>query len=431
MSIKNISITTIDTNMLDLNITFEKQLFVDIGQELYTKYMPQMNIKGFRQGKIPFNVFEKHINQEAYHNTIMQNIMNRFLEEILEKNGIEAVDVSEGKLVNLDSKEEFGMSVKIITKPIATLGEYKGLKINRIPREVTEEDILKELQNIAESNARVFTIDDRPIEKNDTVTINYDITIEETGEVINSEKYYNVLIGKNHFIDELEEGFIGRNIGDKLSFKTFNDKGIFGEKGKDKNLIVNVEILNITCKTIPEIDDELAQDVSEFDTLEELKTSVKNKLLEKAKSEEKEMLAEQIMQLLMRNSSVEIPEILIAKNVEYMSQKLNNSLQSARMSFEQYLNSTGETVSQLEERLKKTAKEEMFKEAIISKVIKLENIDISEEELQEKFKEVAEVRRMTLAELMPRLDKYMIKSIKQSTIRNKALEFLIEQSIIN
>ena len=429
--IKNLEVKPIEENVIDLNVSFDKEAYKAKREELYKKYAKLVPIKGFRKGRAPQHIFEKNVNKEAYYNEVIQDFTTtKNFSKMLKENNIKPIEVIEAKVVSSDIAKDFEVCFKMVVKPTPTIGEYKGILVSDYSKEVTEEDIENDLKQTAQANTVTYTVEDRQTQVDDIVTVNYEITVEDTGEQIRNEKMFDIVLGKDSFIYNTEKYFMDKNLYDKFSFTIINETGLFREDLKDKSLLVDIEITNIKCKKTPNIDDELAQDVSLCDTLEEYKIEVKEKLEKANNANTRKLMYGEILGNIVENSSCSMPNVMIQRQKQYMYNKFAQQLKSFNMSFESYLDIAKDTVENFENTITQGSQYDLMCELVIDRIVELEKFEVSEERLLQELEETARSRDKTSVQLKAELEEEILDNVTRDIQKEMAVSFLIENSKI-
>jgi len=429
--IKNLEVKPIEENVIDLNVSFDKEAYKAKREELYKKYAKLVPIKGFRKGRAPQHIFEKNVNKEAYYNEVIQDFTTtKNFSKMLKENNIKPIEVIEAKVVSSDITKDFEVCFKMIIKPTPTIGEYKGILVSDYSKEVTEEDIDNDLKQTAKENTVTYTVEDRPTQVDDIITINYKITVEDTGEQIRNEELFDICLEEGTFIKNTDEYFLGKNLDDKFSFVIVNDKGLFREDLKDKNLQIYIELTNIKYKKTPDIDDELARDVSLCDTLEEYRVEVKEKLEKANNANKRKLMYGEILGNIVENSSCSMPNVMIQRQKQYMYNKFAQQLKSFNMSFESYLDIAKDTVENFENTITQGSQYDLMCELVIDRIVELEKFEVSEERLLQELEETARSRDKTSVQLKAELEEEILDNVTRDIQKEMAVSFLIENSKI-
>ncbi len=421
----------IDSYRVELEVQVENEKFEEGVNKAYKKLVKKVNVPGFRKGKAPKNVILNYIGKEALYNEAVEFIVPDAYYEAVEETNIEPVDQPELDIVQLEEDKPFIFKAKVIVKPEAELGEYKGLEIEHKDTEIKEEDIDKYIQNLQEKHARIVTVDDRPAQKEDTVVIDFEGFMD--GEPFQGGKAedHSLEIGSQTFIPGFEEQVEGMNIDEEKEIEvTFPDeyhqKSIAG-----KEAVFKVKLKEIKKKELLDIDDEFAKDVSEFETLQELKEDVEKKLKERAEQDSKNILKNSVVKKVSENVNVDIPEVMIQKRIDGFIQEMEQGMKNQGLTVEKYLQITNGSMEDLRKGYHERAEESVKADLVLEAVAKKEGIAISDEELDKELEKMASLYNQEKDKIKDMLQMQgNLDSFKESIKVEKALDFLVEQSEI-
>lgn len=410
-------------------ITLSKEEWNEAVKQAYAKNKSKYTLQGFRKGHVPQKVLENVYGKGVFYEEAFNIALPKYYGDALDKENevfpVEspAVDIKE---FGEDGSVTFTATVTV--KPEVKLGKYKGIKIKKIEYNVTEEDIKEELKKAQDRAARLISVEDRAAQKGDTVNIDYSGSVNgEKFEGGTAEKQ-NLELGSGSFIPGFEEQIEGMKKGDKkdinVTFPKEYNKNLAG-----KDAVFSIVLHDIKKKELPKLDDEFAKDVSEFDTLEEYKKDITKKLEEQNKSKQDAELENKILEEISNASEVDVPEVMVKDQIDQMIQELNYRLMYQGMKLDDYLKYTNSTMEKLKESYKEQAQKTVKSRLVIEKVIKEEKIEVTEEERNQKIKEIAEKAKKSVEEYTKNMDPRQTEYIDNGIITDKLFNMLKENTV--
>lgn len=346
-------------------------------------------------------------------------------ENAAKESGLEIVSQPEIEVEQIEKGTPFIFAATVAVKPEITLGEYKGIEVEKKTAEVTDEEVDTEISRVRENNSRMITVDDRATQEGDTVIINFDGYVD--GEQFEGGKAedYSLVLGSHTFIDNFEEQLIGKNAGDSVEVHvTFPDM-YQAEELRGKDAVFYVEINDIKVKELPDIDDEFAQDVSDFDTLEEYKEDLKKKLLENKEAALEREKEEEVIGAIIENSQMEIPDPMVDAQTRQMTQEFAQRLQAQGLSMEQYMQLTGLTPQKMIDELKPQALKRIQSRLVLEAVAAAENIEVSDEDYDKEVERMAEAYNMEKDKLTGLISDNEKEQIRMDIAVQKAVELVV------
>ena len=412
----------------EFNVSYDE--FKKATDAVYKRNKKRYRIDGFRPGHVPRRVLEKMYGPEIFYDDAIQIVFPEPYEKAVEELGLEVIDQPSVDLDDIEEGKDITFKVEVETKPHPVLGDYNDLVIEEVSEEVTDEDIEVELNHQLEENARLIEVTDRPVKENDKVNIDFDGYLD--GERFEGGKAedYDLVIGSNTFIQGFEDQIIGHNVGDKFDVNvTFPEDYQAKEfQGKDAKFVV--EINSITEKQLPELDDEFAKDISEYDSLEELKNNLREKLADDKKEYAQNMRENQAVEALVEKSEVTAPASMVNREIDYELQNLDQRLQGMGLTLSQYIELTKMDINQIRDQYRAQAEARVKANLVIDEVALKENIEVSDEE---KEKELQETAKNYGVEDLEKFKEIFAKNVSDDTLienikRRKAVEFLASKA---
>ena len=418
---------TENANEVKLELTVESSRFDEAIKKVYFKSAKYFNIPGFRKGKAPMKIVEKYYGEEIFFEDAFNDIAPEVLEEAVKENNIEVVSRPDIDVKQIGKGQDLIFTAVFQTKPEAELGKYKGIEIKKIEYNVTDEDINHELSHMQEHNARMISIEDRPVEKGDIAVIDFEGFIDGVAFEGGKAENHELEIGSNTFIPGFEDQIIGMKIDEEKDINVKFPDEYFSKDLAGKDATFKVKVNEIKKKELPKLDDEFAKDVSEFDTLDELKKSIKDRLEKDNKQKEKYETEEEVIKAVCENIKVDIPSGMIETETENMLKDIEARLSYQGLKLDQYLQMLGKTKEDMLKEYEPQAIESIKSRLMLEAVIKAEKIEVADDEIEAKMKEMAKnYGRENDEEFMK--NENVINYIKEGLKSEKALEFLVKNA---
>lgn len=413
-------------NEVKLNFEIEAEKFEDAMKKVYTKNAKYFNIPGFRKGKAPMSIVEQYYGAEIFYEDAFNELVPEIYDEAIKSNNIEAVSRPDIDIKQMEKGKNLIFTAKVQTKPEVKLGKYKGIEIKKIEYNVSDKDIDQELNLMAEKNARLVTIEDRPVQKDDIAVIDFEGFLDgkpfEGGKAENHE----LTIGSNTFIPGFEDQVIGMKVDEEKDLNLKFPDEYFSKDLAGKDVVFKVKVNEIKKKELPKIDDEFAKDVSEFDTLEELKNSIKEKLENQNKERERIEKEDATIEAVSEKAEVDIPSGMIETEVDNMMKDIEQRLMYQGLTLKQYTDLTGKKEADIRKDFEEQASKNVKYRLVLEAVVKAENIDVDDKELEDRLKEMAKNYGQKEEEL---LNNENVKKYTRDNMKvEKAIEFLVKNA---
>ena len=415
-------------NEVKLEFKVEAEKFDNAIQTVYKKNAKYFNIPGFRKGKAPFKMVEKTYGIQIFYEDAFNEVAGEVYEQGLKENNVEAVSKPEIDIVQIEAGKDLIFTAVVQTKPEVKLGKYKGIEIKKIEYNVSDEDVEHELGHMAEKNARIVSVEDRAVEKDDITIIDFEGFVDGTAFEGGKGENYELTIGSNTFIPGFEDQIIGMKIDEEREINVKFPEEYFSENLSGKDAMFKVKLHEIKKKELPEINDELAKDISEFDTLDELKASIRTKQEEQNKTKAKYETEDAVIEAVCKNAEVEIPSGMIETETDNMEQDISTRLSYQGMQLEQYLQMMGKTKQEFRNEYKEQAEKQVKSRLVLEAVAKEADVKVSEEEVSNKIKEMA--ANYGQKEEAVKDNPHLIKYVEDSLKSEKTIEFLVSNAKI-
>ena len=420
---------TKNANEVKLEITVEASKFDEAIKKVYFKSAKYFNIPGFRKGKAPMQIVEKYYGKEIFYEDAFNEVAEVALEEAIKENKLDVVSRPDIDVTQIEKGKDLIFTAVMQTKPEAELGKYKGIEIKKIEYNVTDEDINHELGHMQEHNSRLITIEDRPVEKGDIATIDFEGFVDGKAFDGGKAEGHELEIGSNTFIPGFKDQVIGMKIDEEKDINVKFPEEYFSKELAGKDATFKVKVHEIKKKELPELDDEFAKDVSEFDTLKELKADIKAKQEEQNKEKAKYETQDAVIKALCEDIKVDIPSGMIEMEVENMLKDIEQRLSYQGLKLEQYLQMMGKTAEDMKKEYEPQAIDAIKSRLALEAVVKAEKIKATDKEIEEKMKEMAKnYGKENDEEFMK--NENVRNYIKQGIESEKAIDFLVENAKI-
>jgi trigger factor len=419
---------TENKNEVKLEFTIEAKKFDEAIMKVYQKSARYFNIPGFRKGKAPFNIVERMYGDEIFYEDAFNELVPSIYEKEIEDNKIEAVSKPEINIVKMKKGEDLVFTALVQTKPEVKLGKYKGIELKKVEYPVTDEDVEHELAHVQEHNARIITVEDRPVQDKDIAVIDFQGFVDGKAFEGGKAEKHELEIGSKTFIPGFEDQVIGMKVGEEKDINVKFPEDYFSKDLAGKDATFKVKLHEIKEKQLPALDDEFAKDVSEFDTLKDYKTSIKEKKQaqndDKAKHETENLAIEAVS----NETKIDIPSGMIETEIDAMIRDLEQQLSYQGINLDQYLKIMNKTRKEIEENYKEQAEKNVKSRLILEAIIKEEKIESTDEEINAKIKEMATNYGRKEEELSKNeaLKEYIANNIKTE----KAIELIIKNAKI-
>ncbi|MBS4535813.1 trigger factor [Clostridium sp. D2Q-14] len=415
-----------ENNKVTLKFEVDHKKFEEAVQKAYLKNRGKFNVPGFRKGKVPKKIIESRYGEGVFYEDAINIVLPDAYEYAIEENDLEPMDRPDIDIEKLEKGENVVFTAEVTVKPEVKLGDYKRIEIEKVEYNVSDEDVENELKTMQDRNSRLIEVEDRSVEEGDTVVIDYAGYVDEEQFEGGTAENQSLEIGSGQFIPGFEEQLIGKNKDEKVEVNVTFPEDYQAEELKGKEAKFDVTIHEIKEKELPELDDEFAKDVSEFDTLEELKKDIKEKLETEAKNKEKFELENKIIEKVIENAEMDIPEVMIDVKMDNEIRNLDYKLRQQGLDLDKYLELTNTKVEDLKEQLKPNAEKMVQSDLVLEAVGKEENIQVSDEDVDNELKKYAEQYNQDVDKFRKNLREEDLESIKMGIIKTKTVEFLVE-----
>lgn len=425
----SMQVEKLEKGMAKLTIEVSAERFNEAMKAAYKKSVGKINVPGFRKGKAPMAIIEKMYGSDVFYEDAANIIIPDAYEEEVSASDVEPVARPGIDVVQIEKGKSFIFTATVAIKPEVELGKYTGIEVEKADSEVSDDEIMQELKSEQEKNASMETVEDRAAQLDDTVTIDFEGFVD--GEAFEGGKGtdYPLVLGSHSFIDTFEDQLVGRNTGEETEVNVTFPEDYQAKELAGKPAVFKVTVKKIEKKVLPEIDDELAQDVSEFDTLDEYKADIKAKLLEKKEKENKAKKEDAVIEQIIEGAKMEIADDMVTAQTENMLREFAQNIQMQGISIEQYMQFTGNTAQGMMEQMRPQALKRIQSRLVLEAVVAAEKLEASDGEVDEKIEQIAKAYGMEADKLKETIGEKEMEQIKEDIKVEKAVEFVTDSAV--
>lgn len=418
-----------EKNMVKLVIESSEEEFEKGLEQAYNKNKNRINIQGFRKGKAPRKIIEKFYGKEIFFEDAANAVIPEAYSKAAQECGLDIVSQPDIELVQLEDGKPFIFSATVAVKPEVKLGTYKGVEVAKADVEVTDEDINAELDKVREQNSRTVNVEDRPVQDKDMTIIDYEGFIDGQPFEGGKAENYPLTIGSHSFIDTFEEQLIGKNIGEETEVNVTFPEEYHADELKGKPATFKVTVREIKEKQYDDLDDDFAQNVSDFDTLDEYKDDLRKIISERKINEAKSNKETEVIDKIVETSEMDIPDAMVNTQVRRMADEFSGRLQQQGLSIEQYFQFTGLTPDRLLADMQPEALKRIKNRLVLEAIVKAENIEVSDEDYEAEITKMAESYGMETDKIKEFMGEYEQEQIKKDIAVQKAVDLVVAQAV--
>lgn len=425
----SLQVEKLEKNMAKLTIEVSAEEFEEAIQKAYLKNRGKITIPGFRKGKAPRKMIEKMYGAGIFYEDAVNDLLPEAYDKEVEACDLEIVSQPRIDVTQVEAGQPLIFTAEVALKPEVKLGEYKGIEVEKKNIEVTEEEIQAEIDKERENNSRVIDVDDRAVENGDMVKLDFEGFVDGVAFEGGKGEDYDLTIGSGSFIPGFEEQLVGVKIGEDTEVNVTFPEEYHAPELAGKAAVFKCKVNEIKVKELPEADDDFAKDVSEFDTLDEYKEDVKKNLTEKKEKEAKTAKEMAVVEKIVENAEMEIPDPMVDEQVRRMADDFANRIQSQGLSVEQYFQFTGMTAEKLLEQMRPEAVKRIQNSLVLEAVAEAEQIEISDERLEEELVKMAEAYKMELDKLKEMVSEDAKAQIKKDLAVQEAVDLVRDAAV--
>ena len=424
----SLQVEKLEKNMAKLTVEVPAEQFEAALKTSYNKNKNKFNIPGFRKGKAPQAMIEKMYGVGVFYEDAVDEAINASYPDAAKESGLEIVSRPEISIEQVEKGKSFIYVATVATKPEVTLGEYKGIEVEKAKPEVTDADVEAELKKVQEQNSRLVSVADRAVADADQTVIDFEGFVDGKAFEGGKAEDYTLVIGSHSFIDTFEDQLIGKNIGEDVEVNVTFPAEYHAAELAGKPATFKVKIKEIKMKELPELNDEFASEVSEFETLDAYKEDVKNKLAETKQAQATAENENNVVQKVVDNAQMDIPAPMVDEQVRNMIEDYARRLQSQGISFDQYLQFTGSTIEQLQEQMRPQAELRLRTRLVLEAVVAAEKIEPSEELVEAEIKKMSENYKMDAEQIKTIMGEAGMAQMKADMAVQEAVDFLVAEA---
>ena len=398
-------------------------------QKAYQKQKNKINVPGFRKGKVPRQLIEKMYGPEIFYDDAANALIPDAYAKAFDESGLDIVSQPKIEVTQIEKGKAFIFTAEVAVKPEVTLGQYKGVEVDKFSDEVTDEEVAAKLEEEQNKNARTITVEGRPVQDKDEVVLDFEGFVDGVAFEGGKGENYSLTIGSGSFIPGFEEQLIGAEPEKEVEVKVTFPEEYHAEDLKGKDAVFKCTVHEIKAKELPELDDEFASEVSEFDTLEEYKEDIKAKIKEQKKNDGKRAQEDQAVDAIIASSEMDIPEAMLDTETRQMMDSFAQRLQQQGLSLDQYMQFTGMTADKMMDEMRPQAEKRIKTRLVLETIVKAENIEISDERLDEEITKMAEAYQMEADKLKEFMGDREKEQMKQDMAVQEAITFVIENAV--
>ena len=425
----SLQVEKLEHNMAKLTVEVAAEDVEKALQAAYLKQRKQINIPGFRKGKVPRQMIEKMYGPEVFYDEAANNMIPDAYAKAYDESELDIVSQPKIEVVQMEKGKPFIFTAEVATKPEVTLGDYKGLKVDKVSTRVTQKEVDEEIEKERERNARTIEVTDRAVQDKDEVTLDFEGFVDGVAFEGGKGEDYPLTIGSGSFIPGFEEQLIGAEIDKEVEVNVTFPKEYHSEELAGKDATFKCTVHTIKAKELPELDDEFASEVSECETMDAYRAEVKKNIKERKERTGKEKKENQAVDQAIENAQMDIPEAMIEFQVRQMADDFARRIQQQGLTVEQYFQFTGMTAEKMMEEMRPQAKKSIKTRLVLEAIVKAENIEVSDERVEEELTKMAEAYQMEVEKLKEFMGENEKKQIKEDLAVQEAITLLVNESV--
>lgn len=416
-----------EKNVVEFEFSVSGEEFRAAIEKAYKQNVGKINIQGFRRGKAPRQIIERYYGSEVFFEDAVNIVLPDAYDKAIDEQNIEAVAQPEIDVKDISRENGVVFTAKVTVKPDFELGQYKEVEVSKVTYRTTEKEIKSEIEKIRERNSRMVNVEDRAAKLDDTVNIDFEGFTDGVAFEGGKGESFDLKLGSGQFIPGFEEQLVDKNVGEEVEVNVTFPEEYHAEDLKGKPAVFKVKINAIKAQEFPELDDEFAKDVSEFDTFEEFKADLTKKLKEKNKDKAKKELEDKILEIICNNTEIDIPEAMFETAVNNQIREFAMQLQYQGITIEQYAQYTGVTLDAMKAQIRPDAEKKVKTSLVLEKIAKVENITVTDKEVEKELEKMAEQSKMSVEDIK----KYVnVDDIKDSKLVEKTVDFVVKNAAV-
>lgn len=420
----------VEKNLTKMTFEVSSEDFEKAIDRAYNKNKSKFNIPGFRKGKAPKAIVIKNYTKAVFYDDALNDVLPEAYEAELKESGLDVVARPEFDVEEIVEGAPVVFTALVTTRPEVKLGEYNGIKVAKVDYTVTDEDVDKDIESVRARNARLISVDDRAVASGDIAVIDFEGFVDDVPFEGGKGEGYELEIGSNTFIPGFEDQLIGANVDDLVDVNVTFPEEYHAEELKGKPAVFKVKVNEIKVRELPELDDDFASEVSEFETLADYKADVRTKLEEKAKEKAEAEIQNSVIEKAIENAEFDLPDAMVDMQVDNMISDMAQNLSYQGMSLDMYMQYTGQTIDQMKEMYRENAKKQVSASLVIDAISKAEGIEVTPEEVETNLVDMSKKYNMELDKLKELISEPELDSIKKEMVFTKTIEMLTNKAIV-
>lgn len=423
-----------EKNKVYFDLTVPHEEIKEAESKVYKRNKNYFNVPGFRKGHAPKKIIEQFYGSGIFFEDALNEVLPKIYQDALEELELEVIDQPEIDIdeENFDRSKDLIVEVSVEIKPEVVLGDYKGLEIEAVPDEVSDEMIENEIDKQRHLNARHINIDDRAAEDGDKVNIDFEGKVDGVAFEGGSAEDQELELGSGSFIPGFEEGIVGHEIGETFDIDVKFPEDYFNEDLKGKDAVFTITLNSIAVEELPEVDDEFIKDISEFDTVDEYKADLKKQKTEEVEANAKNIRMDRALEAAAANAKVDVPEVMVNNAIDEQIRSMDNNMRSQGLQLEQYLQMLGQSLEDFKDSMRPDAEKEVLKSLVLEAIVEAEKFEISDDEVEAYAREMSERYFKGDEDKQEEMIKTMMESnkdlMKSDLERKKAVELLVDNA---
>ncbi|MEQ3354029.1 trigger factor [Aedoeadaptatus acetigenes] len=423
-----------EKNKVYFDLTVPHEEIKEAESKVYKRNKNYFNVPGFRKGHAPKKIIEQFYGSGIFFEDALNEVLPKIYQDALEELELEVIDQPEIDIdeENFDRSKDLIVEVSVEIKPVVVLGDYKGLEIEAVPDEVSDEMIENEIDKQRHLNARHINIDDRAAEDGDKVNIDFEGKVDGVAFEGGSAEDQELELGSGSFIPGFEEGIVGHEIGETFDIDVKFPEDYFNEDLKGKDAVFTITLNSIAVEELPEVDDEFIKDISEFDTVDEYKADLKKQKTEEVEANAKNIRMDRALEAAAANAKVDVPEVMVNNAIDEQIRSMDNNMRSQGLQLEQYLQMLGQSLDDFKDSMRPDAEKEVLKSLVLEAIVEAEKFEISDDEVEAYAREMSERYFKGDEDKQEEMIKTMMESnkdlMKSDLERKKAVELLVDNA---
>ncbi|MCI9659539.1 MAG: trigger factor [Lachnospiraceae bacterium] len=425
----SVQVEKLEKNMVKLTVEVPAENVEKAIQSAYLKTRKSINLPGFRKGKAPRQLIEKMYGKEVFYNDAIDELLPKAYGDAADECGEELVSRPKIDIVQMESGKPFIFHAEVAVKPGVELGTYKGVSVEKTPIEVADEAIEAELLKEREANARNITVDDRAVQKGDMISLDFDGSVDGVPFEGGKSENYDLTVGSGSFIPGFEDQLIGAEIGKDLDVNVTFPEEYHAKELAGKAAVFKCRVNSIRVKELPEIDDEFAQEVSEFETLDEYKADIRERLLKEKEEDARKIKEDAVIQKIIEDAKMEIPDAMVEFQTEQLMDDFAQRMQAQGLSLQQYFQFSGMTEEQYRAQMKPRALQNIQSRLVLEAVAKAENLEVTQEDVDAEIQRMANLYKMEVERVRELFGEYQLEEMKKDLAIQKAIDLVRDAAV--